>query len=411
MAHDDDRALPRQPIDRLLAPVERFLHVESAGGVVLCVCALVALGLANSPLGPAVDAFWHTPIGVTIGHLQVSHSLEHWVNDGLMVLFFFVIGLEVKREIVLGALSDVRSATLPLVAAVGGMAVPAGVYLALRAGTPDARGWGVPMATDIAFVVGCMAILGRRVPPRLRIMVLAIAIADDIGAILVIAIAYASAIDYVALGLGGVGIALVGGLRRLGVRSLIAYALVGFGVWIAFLGSGVHATIAGVILGLLTPAHPHVGTSALAPLVERMTRRLRGDASVQERVSGVKSLREAARETVSPLEFLERSLHPWVAFVVMPVFALANAGVAIDRHALGHPVAVAVAIALVVGKPIGIVAFSWLAVAMRVARLPDGVGWGALVGAGALAGIGFTMALFVADLALVVLADRRSRTA
>ena len=337
----------------------------------------------------------------------------------------------------LGALSDVRSATLPLVAAVGGMAVPAGVYLALRAGMPDARGWGVPMATDIAFVVGCMAILGRRVPPRLRIMVLAIAIADDIGAILVIAIAYASAIDYVALGLGGVGIALVGGLRRLGVRSLIAYALVGFGVWIAFLGSGVHATIAGVILGLLTPAHPHVGTSALAPLVERMTRRLRGDGSVQERVSGVKSLREAARETVSPLEFLERSLHPWVAFVVMPVFALANAGVAIDRHALGHPVAVAVAIALVVGKPIGIVAFSWLAVAMRVARLPDGVGWGALAGAGALAGIGFTMALFVADLALVddalvaakvgilvgstiaaalgtalvVLADRRSRTA
>jgi NhaA family Na+:H+ antiporter len=366
---------------------------------VLLASALVALVLANSSLAGAVDAFWHLEIGIVVGRHHLVHSLVHWVNDGLMVLFFFVVGLEVKREIVLGELRDPRSAALPIAAALGGMVVPAGVYLALTAGTPGARGWGVPMATDIAFVVGCMALLGRRIPPGLRVMLLSLAIADDVGAILVIAIGYASNLDLAALALGVAGIGAVIGLRRLGVRALTVYVAVGLAVWVAFLRSGVHATIAGVILGLCTPARPYLDDAGFVPFAERWLRRRRA-AEPDARVAHVRTLRAAARETVSPLELLERTLHPWVAFVVMPVFALANAGVVLDAGALADPIALAVGAGLVVGKPLGIVALSWVAVRSGFARLPDGVGWSRLAGAGALAGIGFTMSLFIAELAL-----------
>jgi NhaA family Na+:H+ antiporter len=397
---DDEPSLPHEPIDRLVEPVERFLHVEAAGGIVLLACTMIALVLANSPFADAVDHFWHAQIGVVIGRHQAIHSLAHWVNDGLMVLFFFVVGLEVKRELVLGELRDPRRAALPVAAAFGGMVAPAAVYLALRAGTPEARGWGIAMATDIAFVVGCMALLGSRIAPGLRVMLLSLAIVDDIGAILVIALGYATHLDLAALGLGLAGIAGVSGLRRLGVRSLGVYTLVGLAVWVAFLRSGVHATIAGVLLGLATPAHPYLETPRFAPFVERAFALVRRGQWPQGGVSSVRRLRAAARETVSPLEYLEQLLHPWVAFVVMPVFALANAGVPIEMRSFGDPVAIAVAAGLVIGKPLGVVLASWLAVRIGMARLPDGVGWRAIVGAGALAGIGFTMALFVAELAL-----------
>jgi len=274
------------------------------------------------------------------------------------------------------------------------MLVPAGVYLLLRGGTPDARGWSVPMATDIAFVVGCMAILGSRIPAGLRVMLLSLAIADDIGAILVISIAYTSDVSLVALAAGLAGIAAIVALTAAGVRSRGVYAVVGLLVWIAFLGSGVHPTIAGIILGLLTPARPYLSRGAFAPFLSRWS-----DST--PRPAELRTMLGAARETVSPLEYIEHALHPWVAFVVMPIFALANAGVTLDAAAVRDPVALAVGAGLVIGKPLGIVVASWFAVRSGLARLPDGVGWPMVAGGGALAGIGFTMALFIADLALV----------
>jgi Na+:H+ antiporter, NhaA family len=281
------------------------------------------------------------------------------------------------------------------VAAIGGMLVPAGVYLALQFGTPAQRGWGIPMATDIAFVVGCMAVLGPRVPHGLRIMLLTLAIADDIGAILVIALGYSTGIHLVPLLLGAGDLMLVVILARLGIRSFGIYTLVGLVVWFAFQESGVHATIAGVLLGLLTPAQPHLSEDAFAPFLEHAT-----EPPATDRPADVRTLRQAARETVSPLEYLESALHPWVSFVVMPVFALANAGVPLHLASFLDPVALAVAAGLLVGKPVGILLFSWLAVRAGVAKLPDAVGWRAVAGAGCLAGIGFTMALFIAGLAL-----------
>jgi len=394
--------LPDAPIDRIVGPIARFLHVEAAGGIVLLACALVALVAANSRFAEGYHHFWETEIALTVGSFRLSHSLEHWINDGLMAIFFFVVGLEVKRELVLGELRDPRRAALPVVGAVGGMIVPAAIYLALQGGTPAVRGWGIPVATDIAFVVGCMAVLGPRVPPGLRAMLLTLAIADDIGAILVIAFGYNAGIHPapLALGIAEVGVMIV--LARLGVRVRRIYAAIAVLVWLAVLQSGVHATLAGVVLGLLTPTRPYVDPGLGASLLRGATEMLSDDRwpGERHRARSVRVLQRATRETVSPLEYLEAMLHPWVAFVVMPLFALANAGVAMHPAALVHPVAVAVAVALVVGKPLGIVTIGWVAVRMGIARLPAGVSWRQMTAAGALAGIGFTMALFVAGLAL-----------
>jgi NhaA family Na+:H+ antiporter len=393
---------PREPIDRLIEPLERFMHVEAAAGIVLLACTVVALVVANSPVADAYLHFWETGVGFHAGPVRVSHSLHHWINDGLMALFFFVVGLEVKRELVLGELRDPRRAALPVIAAVGGMLVPAAVYLALEAGTPAQRGWGIPMATDIAFVVGCMAVLGPRVPRGLRVMILTLAIVDDIGAILVIAFGYSTGIHPVPLLLGAGGLALVVLLARLGVRSFGIYTLVGLLVWFAFQESGVHATIAGVILGLLTPARARMSEGTFAPFLERVSELVRGGgwAQARDRSANVRAFRQVTRETLSPLEYLEATLHPWVGFAIMPIFALANAGVPLRLTSFADPVALAVAAGLVIGKPVGILLFSWIAVATGVARLPDGVGWGAVAGGSALAGIGFTMALFIDELAL-----------
>jgi len=393
-------ALPRAPIHRLLGPLERFLRVEAAGGVVLLACALAALLLANSPWSEEFAAIWRTELRVGLGGLELRHSLRHWINDGLMAVFFFVIGLEVKRELAVGELRDPRRAALPLAAALGGMVAPACVYLALQAGTPAARGWGIPMATDIAFVVGCLALLGPRVPLALRVFLLSLAIADDIGAIVVIAVGYTESLELRMLGLGLLGYGVIGLLTHLGVRSLLVYTAAALAIWLAFHASGVHATIAGVGLGLLTPVRPYVDAGRLESLARDANEALRREGDARERASRVRSVAYAARETVSPGEYLENLLHPWVGFGVMPLFALANAGVAVDLRDFGHPVALAVAAGLVLGKPIGILGASWLAVRSGVAALPSGVGWAALAGAGALGGIGFTMALFIAGLAL-----------
>jgi Na+:H+ antiporter, NhaA family len=405
MAHDDTRTadeLPEEPIERITKPLDRFLHVEAASGGVLLACTVIALVLANSSASGWFLKLWETHLSFSLGGFEMDHSLHHWINEGLMAIFFFVIGLEVKRELVVGELREIRQATLPIAAAIGGMVAPAGIYLLLQGDGAARNGWGIPMATDIAFVVGSMAVLGSRIPHGLRVLLLSLAIADDIGAILVIAVGYSESIDMAALGLGFAGIALVWGMARVGVRSFWVYTVVGVLIWLAFHESGVHATIAGVILGLMTPARSYISPSAFVRVVERMGDVLSGGErdAAQHRSQRVRRLAWAARETLSPLEYLEGLLHPWVGFLIMPVFALANAGVPLRVSDLTEPVAVAVLAGLVVGKPVGIVAFSFLAVKVGLARLPTGVSWGVLTGGGCLAGIGFTMALFISGLAL-----------
>jgi NhaA family Na+:H+ antiporter len=401
--HDESGVrFPVEPIHRLTAPLQQFLHVETSGGVVLLAAAAAALILANTRWADSFLSIWETQFSIGLGSFQMSHSLKHWINDGLMAIFFFTVGLEVKREMVLGELRDPRRAALPIAAALGGMIAPALVYLFLQYGEAGQNGWGIPMATDIAFVVGCMLVLGKRVPLSLRVLVLSLAIADDIGAILVIAIGYTESLDYSALFLGFVGIGAVVVLARTGMRSVAIYAILGAFVWLCFHESGVHATVAGVILGLLTPAGSWIGKGTLKQAVMRAGMYLHGKRweNASDRVKMMGEMEKTAKEGISPLERLEYRLHPYVSFVIMPLFALANAGVPIRLSDFASPIAVAVMFGLVVGKPLGIVLFSYVSIRLGIARMPAGVGWGHITGGGLLAGIGFTMAMFIASLAL-----------
>ncbi len=395
--------LPQTAIGRWIRPLARFMEIEAASGVVLLACAAIALTAANSPLAHAFHSFWELPIGFSLGGFEMRHPLHHWINDGLMTIFFFVVGLESKREFVLGELRDPRVAALPLAAALGGMLAPAAIYLALQAGEPGERGWAIPMATDIAFVVGVMALMGRRVPHGLRITLLTLAIADDIGAVIVIAMAYSGAISGGALAAAAVGFGICFFFSRIGIRSIPVYVILAAGIWLATLSSGVHPTVAGVLLGLMTPTRAWIGDRSFRDLLRDVVSHLEGDRKeyLPEGQHGVlMQTAAAARETVPPLERLETALHPWVAFGIMPLFALANAGVHVDASELLHPIEVAVIAGLVLGKPLGIVSMSWVFVKAGLARLPSGVSWLAMVGAGLLGGIGFTMALFIAGLAL-----------
>ena len=402
--HGDEHppALPPGPIDQILNPLLRFLHVEAASGIVLLLATVVALVLANTSAAEAFLRFWKTPIGIQVGRFEFRHSLQHLINDGLMVIFFFVVGLEVKRELVMGELRGFQRAALPVAAAIGGMLVPAGIYLLLQAGKPGQHGWGIPMATDIAFVVGCMAVLGSRVPHGLRVMLLTLAIADDIGAILVIAIGYTHGLSLPWLMVGLAGFGVIYAMGRLGIRRFGPYVVIGIIIWYAFHESGIHATISGVILGLMTPAYSRLPASALSRLVDRARAVIEGNSGqpTPGLVSRVRHLQDMTREVISPLGYLINVLHPWVSFIIMPLFALANAGVPIRVADLRAPVAVAVLCGLFIGKPVGVVLASLAAVKSGLARLPDNVTWPQVAGGGVLAGIGFTMALFIAGLAL-----------
>lgn len=362
----------------------------------------VALVTANSPYADVFLDFWKIEVGISVGSIDFHHSIKHWVNDGLMAIFFFVVGLEVKREIAIGELRDPKRAALPIIAAFGGMLVPAGIYLAFQFDGEAPGGWGIPMATDIAFVVGCMAVLGSRVPHSLRVMLLSLAIVDDIGAILVIAVGYTETIHmaWLIFGFAGIGATLL--MSYIGVRAVGLYVVVGVLVWLGFHNSGVHATIAGVILGLATPARPHVPNNLLGSITQRAGELITGKNFDQEgnRDQILRRMELASREAVPPLTRLENLLHPWVGFFIMPVFALANAGVAVELGVFGEPIAIAVMAGLVIGKPIGVSLFCYLGVRTGVAVLPRGLSWKVIVGGGFLAGIGFTMALFIAGLAL-----------
>ncbi len=403
MAEDRPKDLvPREPIHRITEPIERFLHVEAASGVLLVVCTIIALVLANSAASEWYAAVWKTKVGFAFGNFSMMYSLQHWINDGLMAIFFFVVGLEVKREMVVGELRDPKRAALPVAAAIGGMVVPALIYFAMQSGGEAARGWGIPMATDIAFVVGCMALLGPRVPHILRVMLLSLAIVDDIGAILVIAIGYTESLNITALFLAFGGLGVVYTLGRLGVRSFGIYVILGVLVWFGFHESGVHATIAGVLMGLLTPARSYLGENTISQMFQRADETLHGGSwiNMHHRSGAVRKFTDSVREVISPLEYLEGTLHPWTSFVIMPIFALANAGVAFTLADFGEPVAIAVMVGLVVGKPVGILLMSFLAVKLITKTLPEGLSWSSMLGGGFLSGIGFTMALFISGLAL-----------
>ena len=398
---DDPQTLPHEAADRITKPFARFLKIEAAAGGLLLLAVLLALVLANSPWQEAFLDFWETPTGLTFGSLDFTRSLRHWINDGLMTLFFFVLSLELKREIVLGELRNPRQAALPFAGAVGGMVVPVSLFLAMMYGQPGMHGWGTVMATDTAFVIGCLALFGNRIPPTLRLFLLSLAIFDDVGAILVVALGYGEALTWSALGLGLLGIGVVATASRLGIRSVPVYFFMGAAVWLCFDASGVHATIAGVILGLMTPTRIWVSDIRLRAILGRVLAAPNGDHR-QEDVAGHHDLRQAGRaltESLSPVERLEMMLHPWVGFAIMPIFALANAGITIGGADFGQPVSVAIIVGLVLGKPIGVLGFSWLAVRSGLAVLAPGLSWPFIIAGSFLTGIGFTMSLFIAGLA------------
>jgi NhaA family Na+:H+ antiporter len=393
--------LPKETADLFTRPLTRFLRIEAMAGAVLLLCTVVALVLSNTIWSAQFLGFWETKAGLVIGEIEFSRSFKHWINDGLMTLFFFVVALELKRELVLGELCDPRRAAFPLAAALGGMVVPAGLFLLLLGDAPGARGWGTVMSTDTAFVIGCLAVLGARLPHSLRLFLLSLAIFDDVGAILLVAIAYGGDLNWTAIGLVALGLAVVAGTARLGIRSIPVYFAMGGLIWLALDASGVHATLAGVILGLMTPARSWVSDSRLHAIFDRVVAHPPG-AEWSGNTPARHDLRRAsiaAREALSPIERLEMSLHPWVAFTIMPLFALANAGVPIGATGFEPALAMSIFVAFVVGKPIGIVLFSALAVRMRLGTRPSDLPWSLLAAGSLLTGIGFTMALFIAELA------------
>jgi NhaA family Na+:H+ antiporter len=393
-----NRNTPGQPLpraqllaERAFSTLDRFLHIEAVSGIVLLLAAAIALVWANSPASASYHALWHAPVSIGLGSHVFSQSLHFWINDALMAVFFLVVGMEIRREIHEGALASLQLAALPLAAALGGVLVPALIYVALNTEPTQLRGWAVPTATDIAFAVGVLALLGRSIPGNVRVLLLALAIIDDIVAVLIIAVFYSGGLDFSGLLVAGLGVLMVLGLQQIGVGSAWAYVLPGAVLWLGLLQTGVHPTLAGVALGLMTPVLPGRMREQPLDMAARAVHDLnaRTDPTPHDLAGPLKELRQAQR--------------PWVAFGVMPLFALANAGVTLDGVDLdlggAQAVTVGVVLALVLGKPLGVIAASWLAVRLGWCRLPPGVTWPGVCLVGLLAGIGFTMSIFIATLA------------
>ncbi|MCA9829227.1 MAG: Na+/H+ antiporter NhaA [Dehalococcoidia bacterium] len=396
---------PVQAIEhRLVRPAQEFLARETAGGFAILAAAVVAFVWANSPWSEQYFDLWHSKVTLETGLLTLDEDLGHLVNDGLMAIFFFMIGLETKRELLHGELAGFRKAALPVSAAIGGLVLPALIFTAFNAGGDGARGWGIPMATDIAFAVAVLALLGRRAPFPLKVFLLALAVADDLGAIAVIAVFYSDGISVEALMYAGLVLAVILVVRQFGVRRLDVYTLLGALFWVAVLESGIHATIAGVLLAFLTPSRPKQDVEkfrAEADLFLDAFDKNRGDSDAQQVV--LHEFEAAVRRSEAPLERLEHLIHPWVVFAIVPIFALANAGVEVTSEAfegaIQSRVTYGVMLGLVLGKPIGIFLATWIAVRSGLAALPNGVSYAHILGVGMIAGLGFTVSLFVTDLA------------
>jgi Na+:H+ antiporter, NhaA family len=396
------------PVDRLMAPFRRFARNSAASGILLMGAAIVALAWANSPAGSGYVALWETKLSIGFGDAVLSKSIHDWINDGLMALFFFVVGLEIKREVLIGELGSIRRALLPIAAAVGGAVVPAVLLVVIVGPGEAARGWAIPMATDIAFALGVLALLGDRIPIGLRVFMAALAIVDDLIAVLVIGIFYTAEVSVPALGAAGACLALLIGANILGARRPVVYGVLGLATWFAVLQSGVHPTVAGVLVALTIPARTRLDAAGFAAkargIVAGFERREEHNApaSAEDHHDELWELEEITEQAQAPMLRFEHALQPWVAFVVVPIFALANAGIALGTDLgslVGDPLVVGVALGLVVGKQIGITAGVLLALRLGLSSLPSGVTLRQIYGAAWLGGIGFTMSIFIADLA------------
>lgn len=404
-----ETSTPRAPIDLIAHPFAVFARHKLTGAALLVAAAFVAMAWANSPWSASYRAILDTVLGVSVGDFQVSKPLLLWINDGLMGFFFFVVGLEIKRELIAGELASPRKAVLPLVAAIGGMVVPALIYLAINWGGPGQRGWGVPVATDIAFTLGVIALVGSRAPVGLKVFLTALSIADDIGAILVIAIFYSEAIGGTSLLAGLVLVLISVAANAVGVRNSVVYFVIGTLAWLAFLESGVHATLAALLLALTIPAKTKIDGEALCSRIGDSLKLLVQSGLptgrsllTKDQQDVLQGMARTVDDASAPLQTLEHTLMPFVSFLVLPAFALANGGVVLEGSVLGafrDPVFLGIVLGLFVGKQAGVLLFSWAAVRLGLADLPEGVGWRQIHAAGILAGIGFTMSLFVGSLA------------
>ena len=394
---------------RLLRAFQEFIAIEASGGILLLGCAVIALVWANSPFSASYSDLWGTVVSVGVGTFEITKPLLLWINDGLMAIFFFVVGLEIKREVLVGELASPKQAALPLAGALGGMVAPALFYAVLNFGTPGISGWGIPMATDIAFALGVIALLGSRAPLSLKIFLTALAIVDDLGAVLVIAFFYTAELSLGALAAAGIFLVALVTINRLGVRRPLLYVVLGIGLWVAVLKSGIHATVAGVLLALTIPARRRIDSASFLSRGRELMDLFASEADpgrsepTSQQQDVIHSLEESCEAVQTPLQRLEHSLHPWVAFFIMPVFALANAGVALSGDALaaafGSTVTIGVILGLVLGKQLGVTLFAWGAVRVGWAEMPADVTWRQLYGVSWLTGIGFTMSLFIGGLA------------
>ncbi len=399
-------------LSNLLRPFEDFFKSQVAGGIVLLGATLLALLLANSPWSATYHHFWELPLSIGFEGFGLTQSLHAWINDGLMAVFFFVVGIEIKRELLAGELASLSNAALPIAAALGGMLLPALLFFALVPHPPGNAGWGIPMATDIAFALGIIALLGDRIPRSLAIFLTALAIVDDLGAVLVIAVFYTQGLALLPLGVALLALAVLIAGNRLGWQDPTFYALIGLALWLALLKSGVHASIAGVLIGATIPVRPRHSHDEFPRRVQVLLDRYRsletlpGPFHNEARLGTLLALEHVCQDAMSPLQRMEHVMSRWVIFGVMPVFALANAGISLSlselRVALSHPVTHGVAVGLLLGKPIGILGFSWLAVRLKWAVLPQGCSWMDILGISILGGIGFTMSLFITNLAYVL---------
>lgn len=396
---------------KVSTPFEEFLHAQTTTGLILIVMTVVALILANSPLYETYSHFFHMNIDLNVGSWELSHSLHHWINDGLMAIFFFIIGLEIKREITVGELSSLKVAMLPILAAIGGMVFPAAIYLSMNYGTEAAGGWGIPMATDIAFAISALVLLGKRVPTTLVTFLVALAIVDDLGAVLVIALFYTETINMLPLGLAGVMLVIMISLNRFGIHMILPYFVVGLFMWFFMLESGVHATIAGVLAALAIPSKPKrtpntFANDAYVLLKEYEKYPVQDNYGMHEKQKKIlTTIKDKADAVGTPAARLEHDLHLPVALLVIPIFALANAGIKIDFDSIGttflEPVSLGIIAGLILGKVIGIFGVSWVAIKLNIAQLPKGSTLSQVFGVAFLGGIGFTMSIFVADLAFI----------